>query len=383
MKNKKRSVIYILGLFFTIQVALSAYVNSSYLSQFVSEKVIGIIYIAGSLLAVFYLIIVPQILRKIGNYMMLFALSLSTFLLLLGIAFIKNISFLIPFFIIYFAISTTFFLNLDILLERNSSDKNTGNIRGLYLTISSIAWVASPFVVGLFLAKNQYWKVYFMSACLSIPFIFLINKYFKNFKDPLYFDTPFWKTFKKIYHLKNIYKIFLVRCLLHLFYSWMIIYTPLYLSRYIGLDWSSIGFIFTIMLLPFVLFQIPFGILADKKYGEKEILSLGLILMGLNTISLSFISTQSVWVWAVILFFTRVGASAVEIMSESYFFKKVNEKDADIIGFFRMTLPFAYIVTPTLATITILIFSFKAIFIVLGLIMFFGLRYSLTIKDTR
>lgn len=383
MRNKLRSVIYILGLFFTVQVAMSAYVNSSYLSQFISERALGIIYTASSLLAIFYLTFAPRVLRKFGNYKVLLLLSSLNLFTLLGITFVKNIEIVIPLFIVYLAVGTATFLNLDILLEKQSEDCNTGNIRGFYLSISNIAWVVSPFIAGLFLSKGYYWGVYLLSALMTIPFLFLVRKNFKDFKDPNYFDTPFWKTLKKIYHLKDVYNILAVRCLLHLFYSWMIIYSPIYLSKYIGLDWKSIGFIFTIMLIPFVIFQVPFGILADKKYGEKEILSLGLILMGVSTISLSFITSQEFWIWATLLFVTRIGASAVEIMSETYFFKKVDEKDADIIGFFRMTLPFAYIIAPTLATITILIFSFKSIFIVLGLLMFLGLKYSLTIKDTK
>ena len=162
----------------------------------------------------------------------------------------------------------------------------------------------------------------------------------------------------------------------------MVIYTPIYLHKYIGLDWQTIGLIFTIMLLPFVFFQLPLGILADKKFGEKEILNIAIVILGITTITLSFITTNTVWVWATLLFITRIGASSINIMSETYFFKKVDAKDSDIISFFRMAKPIAYIFGPTLASLTIFLIDFRYIFLVLGIIMLTGLRYSLTIEDT-
>ena len=217
-----------------------------------------------------------------------------------------------------------------------------------------------------------------------VPFIILLSIFFRNFKDPVYIDTPFLKTFTKLKQKKNIYHIFIIRTLLQFFYSWMVIYTPIYLHKYIGLDWTIIGTIFSIMLLPFLLFQISLGTLADKKFGEKEILNIGLILIALTTAILSFISPDATWwTWAGILFLTRTGASSIEIMTESYFFKKVDEKDADIISFFRMARPIAYIIGPALASLTIFLVDFRFIFLVLGVIMLSGLKYSLTIQDTR
>ena len=63
----------------------------------------------------------------------------------------------------------------------------------------------------------------------------------------------------------------------------MVIYTPIYLHEHIGLPWSDIGIIFTIMLLPFVLFEFPAGKLADGKWGEKEPPIIGIILIAVST----------------------------------------------------------------------------------------------------
>ena len=191
------------------------------------------------------------------------------------------------------------------------------------------------------------------------------------------------ETVKKYLNDKNLYNIFSVQFLLQLFYSYMVIYTPIYLSKYIGFSWTEIGIMFSIMLLPFIIFEIPIGDLADKKYGEKEFLSAGLLIMGLATIFISFVTMKNFWIWATILFITRIGAAFVEVSSDSYFFKKVDQSKADVISFYRLTRPLSYIVAPLLATLCLQFIPFEYTFIVIGAILIIGTRYSLALEDTK
>jgi MFS family permease len=137
------------------------------------------------------------------------------------------------------------------------------------------------------------------------------------------------------------------------------------------------------MLLPFVLFELPVGEMADEKYGEKEFLTMGFVIMGLSTIFISFVTVKIFWIWAALLFITRIGASFVEISSESYFFKQVNPEKTDVISFFRITRPLSFIVGPILATITLGFIPFEYIFIIIGSLMILGTKYSLVLKDTK
>ena len=163
----------------------------------------------------------------------------------------------------------------------------------------------------------------------------------------------------------------------------MIIYTPIYLNQYLHFNWEQIGFIFTIMLLPFVFLSFPLGAISDRS-GEKKILLIGLLIMSLATLSIPFIKTPSVLIWALALFCTRVGAASAEAMAESYFFKVVSEENSDTISFFRNTSPLSYIIAPLLA-IPVLFYipSFQYLFYVLGAILLFGFFVSLRLKDVR
>jgi predicted MFS family arabinose efflux permease len=107
--------------------------------------------------------------------------------------------------------------------------------------------------------------------------------------------------------------------------------------------------------------------------------------MALATMVIFFVNGKSILVWSLILFGTRIGAALVEVMCDTYFFKKVNDKDANLISFYRMAMPFAYIIGPLLAVIVLSLpnFGIKNLFLILGFMMFFGLKFSLSLQDTK
>ncbi|MBU1728013.1 MFS transporter, partial [Patescibacteria group bacterium] len=167
------------------------------------------------------------------------------------------------------------------------------------------------------------------------------------------------------------------------FYAWMVIYTPIYLHEYLGFGWEKIGIIFSIMLIPFVILDLPLGKLSDK-IGEKKMLVAGFAIAALSTFAIPLIKEPKLIVWAGILFFTRVGAASIEVLSESYFFKVIREENADAISFFRNTTPVSYVIAPLLAIPILLITpSFEYLFFVLGVILIYGLLITLKIKDVK
>ena len=175
----------------------------------------------------------------------------------------------------------------------------------------------------------------------------------------------------------------MINFLLQFFFTWMVIYTPIYLHQYIGFSWREIGIIFSIMLLPFVILEIPLGRLADTRYGEKEMLAIGFIVMAVSTGLVSFIPVKDMALWIVLLFLTRVGASTVEVMSETYFFKKIDPDKVHIMSAFRMLRPLSYTISPIAAMILLFFIPLQYLFIPLAFLLFYGVRYSLTLEDTR
>lgn len=134
------------------------------------------------------------------------------------------------------------------------------------------------------------------------------------------------------------------------------------------------------MLLPFALFQYPLGQYADK-IGERKMMMLGFFIISLSTITLFFITEHSIWIWAFLLFGTRVGAATVEVMSDAYFFKHINKENDEFIGVYRNTGPMAYILAPLIASGLFLVMpAFNFIFLILGGITLSGVYIASTIR---
>ena len=176
---------------------------------------------------------------------------------------------------------------------------------------------------------------------------------------------------------------YLVSFVMNFFFAWMTIYMPIYLFENIGLSWQEIGAVFAIMHIPYVLLEIPWGKIADEILGEKEIMGAGIIIIGLCTISIGFITSKEFWVWACALSLTRIGASMLQVTTESYFFKKINKEDTNKISVFRNASPIAMIVGPILATLALSIANFQELFIILGIIVLLALIPNYKLNDTK
>lgn len=372
-----------IGFLFSLTVAIPAYIGSEFISLLIGKKSVGIVFAVESILTVMILGGFSIILKKIGNlYTSIIILTIGL-ISVLGIFFLNTSLLVILSFLAFLLIGNFFYLNLDILLEKYSSDALTGSIRGIYMSIGNMAWVISPLIAGFIISATNHQTVFLVAGLILIPTILMILLNFKDFKDGQYKFTPISRLFLMLPKHKNTFKIWMTSFLLSFFYSWMVIYTPIYLRLDIGFDWTTIGLMFTLMLLPFVILEAPLGKLADERFGEKEMLSLGFIIMAIGTAFLGFINTPDFWLFASALVITRIGASMVEIMNETYFFKKYGASDSDLVSLFRMTKPIAYIVGPLTGSFFLLFTNYNYLFFILAGIVLFGLKYSLTLKDTK
>lgn len=375
--------LYFVSFIFAIQYGLVLYINSSFLEQVVGEKTVGLVFTIASILSILVLLEMPRILNRFGNYRVaiFFVLANALFLTILSTG--KSGLIVIIFFWLYTITNFCLILTRDVFIEEYTSKGEVGQTRGTFLTIINLALVFALSVAFIIVSKTSYMGVYLSSAFLTLSSLFFIFPHLKNFKDPIYKRISVHATLKKIWGNINLKKIYTTEFLLCFFYSWMIIYMPIYLHQYIGLSWKSIGLVLTIMLIPFILLDYPLGRLSDK-IGEKKMLAFGFFVISLSTITIFFIKTPSVFVWALVLFCSRIGAATIEVMNESYFFKKINPSDAGLIAFFRNMFPLAFIIAPLLAILVLfLVPSFKYLFVVLSTVMLCGFLISLRLKDVK
>ncbi len=376
--------VYLVGFFFALQWAIPVFYNSSFLNQFISEKRVALIYALGSILSIVFIILTPKFLKKYGNYEMTLVFLLFEFIALIGLIFSTSLVSAALFFVLYFAMGSVLILSIDIFLDGVTSHTLTGTVRGIMLTSMNVAWALSPLFAGFLLRDKGFSILYIISSVLILFIMFIVRTEFKDFKDDTYEKMSIMKGLKDVAKSKNLRGAFFSNYLLHFFYTWMVIYTPIYLYNSIGFSWPEVGLILSIMLLPFIFIEIPLGRIADNKIGEKEILIAGFIVMAGFTAILSFIKSDSLIIWAGVLFLTRIGASMAEIMSETYFFKIIKEKEIHLISFFRTLKPISYLTSSLFAVAFITIFEveIKYLFVILAIVMILSLRPILKIRDT-
>ncbi|MFA6194103.1 MAG: MFS transporter, partial [Parcubacteria group bacterium] len=282
----------------------------------------------------------------------------------------------------YMILTVLMWMDLDILLETCSVDKKTGAIRGIYMTIVSAGYLASPFFVGILVSRYGF-QAAFTVSFIVIFIAFLISALkLRNIDHYRPKKIKISKLISKVWKRKNILRAYYISFLMEFFYALMVIYTPLYLLD-LGFSWADIGKIFTVMLVPFVITTYPGGILVDKYIEERDLIKIAIVITALSTITIFFVSSKSLFVWALVLFFTRIGASLIDIAKESYFYKRIDCQDVDIIDFFRTVRPIAYAVGPLITTPIVLFLGIKFVFPMIGIVVLTGIFAAKNMASSR
>jgi MFS family permease len=359
-----------------------AYINSSFISSFLNEKYVGAIYALGSVTSILALLVVNNIFKKIGGYNFLLSAMLLNFLAVLFLAYAKNAWQVGIFFVLTFTFNILIFFCLDELLKIFSKDSIMGRIRGTYLALANLAWIIAQLALGTTLGGFSFKIIYLTSSIIMIVAFIVTYFYLQNTIEPAYDNVNTKKYIGEFLRNKNLLRAYVLNFLLQFFYCWMIIYTPIYLSAHLGFTWKEIGLIFAIMLLPFVIIPLPLGKYSDK-IGERKMLMWGFGIASLATFSLFFIQTHLIWIWALALFSTRIGAATIEVMTDVYFLKHIKPENEEFLRVYRSAPPVAYIIGPLFAFVVfIFIPSFNFIYLVLSTLMLYGIYLSSTIRKS-
>ncbi len=378
--KQNRHIIYLIGFLFSLPIALASYINSSFVSSFVGEKLVGVVYTLSSLVSILALVLAPRIWSKIGGYRFLLIIASVSSISLLSLSLTNNKIITPLIFIIGLAMNTLIVFSLDEILKIFSKESAIGKIRGKYLAICSISWVLAQLASWIALGALSFQNIYLISFSIMSLFFLIAFLKLKNIPDPEYDNVNSLKYIRQFFQNTNLARAYIISFLLQFFFCWMVIYTPIYLSSHLFFSWREIGLIFAIMLTPFVFMPLPLGRYGDK-FGERKILIWGFCLMALSVISIFFVKNKDILTWIILLFTTRVGASAVETMSDAYFFKHIKKENEEWVGVYRSASPFAYILGPLIASgLFYILPSFNYIYPILGILMLLGMYLSSTIS---
>jgi len=368
--------------FLALAEALLFSVNSPYIAKLVSGELVGTLYSFASLAAILLLGLLPFFIKRSEP-----GYVLAT--LLFAGAVVSFITAYLPGFlalgalVIFLAIPQVAPAVSDIFIESSSEPNERGRVIGSEFTFMNLAFVISPIIAGFVITRLGFSSLYALSGAIFILAMLLSLRFTRGVIPKRKRTGNMWKGLVSAWGKRDLRFILIIQFLLQFFFSWMVIYTPLYLISKFSFGYEVLGVVFSLMLLPYILLEYPLGRLADAKLGEKELLGGGFVLAAITTGIVPLISSNSIWVWALILFGTRVGAAMIEGMSATYFYKKVEASDIDLIALFRDMRPVAYIVGPLLASLVMSKFSTGALFPILAGIMLAGALIATLLHDTR
>jgi MFS family permease len=362
--------------------AAMVYVLSSYFKLASGTENVGIFYAVVYVIVLLILLNFHKVVRKLGKATVYYLAVLIKIIVLVFLVMLAPSKLGMIFLMVYIIAGALEWTSLDVILESFSKDTMSGRIRGFHLTVLNAGFVFGPFVSTYILDKIGFQSVFIFSLIFnSLVFTLSLMSFNKiNHKFEQKLKTS--ELLKKVIARKNVMRIYYISIVLEFFYSVMVIYTPIYL-RDLGFSWGNIGLIFTVMLIPFVLFSYPIGYLADKKTGEKELLIFSLFVMGISTATLYFVGSADILIWSIVLFATRIGASFIGVLQDSYFYKRIDGCDVDIIDFFRTSIPVGYITGAIFSSFIIFFLPIKAVFILAGLVILSALYPAFKLKDNQ
>lgn len=376
--------VFVIGFLLTVALALTGYIDSSFLGLYIDVKMVGILFSFGSFASIIFLSYLPDILKSVGVRGVFHLTGFVYLLSVLGMLNFEMPIFFGLFFILYIASGYGLYFTIDMMIEGLSKKKNTGITRGIYLAIYNLAYLVGPLLAGMLLKNNSFKLIYLIAGIfVIIMFLVFIKDLEKIQIPPSHRKISFSHILKRFLRSKNLFNVYITSLMLSFFFSWMAVYTPIYLHEFLGFDWQQIGTMFAIMHIPYVTLEVPIGRLADKYHSEKKIIAVGFLIVGLATIGLGIFADGSFVSWTIGLVLTRIGASFIQVGNESYFFRHVKADDSHMIALYRNASPMAYIIGPIIGTLVLSFTNYNNLFIVLGIIMLAVLFFAARLKHVR
>lgn len=381
-----RTILFAGNFFFSIFTALAIYVTLPFLSSFMSDAYAGIIVSIGGAVSVVIFPFLPRLVARYGAQRLTVAFAITEMIAVSALAIVPSALTSTLFIIIGLAVIPLISYELDLLLEAISTERDSvARTRTAFLTSWNFGSLAAPLFLGMILANSsEYGRVFLVAAMVLVPFIMLFTgRRLPAATVPKL--THMQDTFVCISHDRDFSAVTIAHFLLYLFYIWAPLYVPIYLHDSLGIPWSELGWMFSVMLIPYALIEYPAGWVADRYLGDKKLMLAGFIIAGLALASFGMLSSESPLLLILcILVSSRVGAALVESMTEGHFFRRVTEQDINTMSIFRGIWPLANVVGPIVGSLILFYGDFHAFFTITGgFIILAGSIATLRIKDYR
>ena len=381
-----RNILAVGNFFLAVSSTLVSYTLLSYLSSFISSTDIGFAIAAGGLVAVVAFLFLPRFVACYGAQRIAIFLAFADMALLFAVAAAPHTVASAIFAVLALSLQPLIFYELDLLLEATvDNEGTTGRVRTLFLTGGNLGALIAPLLIGTLLARiDNYTYVFFTAAATLMPFVVLFAAR-RLPEGEIVGASRVRDTLRHIARDRDLAAVTVGHFILYLFYIWAPLYVPAYLHTVLGIPWSALGWMFAVMLVPYIVIEYPAGWIADRVLGDKELMMAGFLVAGSALAAVSFITASSApFMILAILVATRCGAALIESMTEGHFFRRVSEKDVVSVSIFRGVWPLANATAPLLGSLILFFGSYPLLFAITGgIVLVGGVVSTILIKDFR
>lgn len=378
-----RFFVYLFIFLITLHSTLALYTNSAFLDGFFGPYGIAIAYTLSAIVTIIALHFANQLATRFGATRLAVFAAVAEAAALVGLATINIPEVLIGCFIAIQALTAILFYVFDVFLESYSKDTATGGVRGAYLTTINAAFLIGPLAGTQAIERFGFDGVYFAGAALVSLVAVGTAITFAHFQDPVYAPPRIGAVISSYKNKPDLALVTLAFLLLWCFYVIAIVHVPIYLTTVVGLSTEQLGYVLALGLIPFVLVQIPLGRLADSAFGEKEFMFSGFFLIAVAGFLVPEVSLYGIIPLIAAIFIGRIGAAAVEVMCDTYFFKHVSAEDSGTIAAYRSMMYVAYAVVPLIMIPVVSTLGYEAAFPVAAAFALGGIPFALALRDTK
>lgn len=389
VKKKLLSIAYIAVVFFSIHYFSLYFVFANYLNQYFDKSTMSIIFACGAALSIIASHFFGKVLRKHTNEKSLRAILIFQFIVTLFLAFSGdlNIYIIALLYILQSSLFTLIWVSINVFISEFSDHENTGAIRGTVLTIYNFGAISAPFLTAQVFNFLGYTSLFIISALSLLPLMYLNRSFFRHVKEPKYKRVGMRESFKIVFKDKGIRGVISSSFFINCFFAAVNVYLILYLTENIGIPMVLyLELILPVSMIPFIIVPYNLGKYSDEIFGEKKAMMFGIFIMSTVLISIfAFnITTTNIFVWMILIFIARLGATITETENYAYFYKRIDSRNASLIALFQNMSNISFIFVTILGAMLIKTFNVNLtiIFLIIGIIGIITMFIIKKIKDT-
>jgi MFS family permease len=182
MKQRLRLFTYLAAFFLNFHLAIVAYSNSSFLAKELAiylpgdtvEFAVGLLFSLSFLISALAVFRDEQAITKYGDMRLTRIMVLILIGVSIAMGFVRAPLILIALFIAFNTLGTVIRFNIDVYLGTLTNKNSTGRIRGIFLTVINLAWLATPFLAGQLIGSNErYDLIYLIAGIALLPMLYI------------------------------------------------------------------------------------------------------------------------------------------------------------------------------------------------------------------